>query len=111
MEWETIWEVDSEEDSTGNIFCVDFIEIFFFYSNFVNSKSVLAKQTNPEIIFIFLLYSGMGGPGNNMSGNMGGGGNMGPNNGGGNFGGNNSGGGGGDDKNTTQVTIPKDVSS
>lgn len=54
----------------------------------------------------------MGGPGNNMSGNMGGGnmggGNMGPNNGGGNFGGNNSG--GGDDKNTTQVTIPKDVS-
>lgn len=48
----------------------------------------------------------MGGPGNNMGGNMGGG-NMGPNNGGGNFG-NNSG--GGDDKNTTQVTIPKDVS-
>lgn len=41
-----------------------------------------------------------------MGGNMGGG-NMGPNNGGGNFG-NNSG--GGDDKNTTQVTIPKDVS-
>lgn len=38
------------------------------------------------------------------------GGNMGPNNGGGNFGGNNSGS-GGDDKNTTQVTIPKDVSS
>lgn len=37
-----------------------------------------------------------------------GGGNMGPNNGGGNFGGNNAG--GGDDKNTTQVTIPKDVS-
>lgn len=57
--------------------------------------------------------SGMGGPGNNMSGNMGGG-NMGPNNGGGNFGGNNAGGGGGgggggDDKNTTQVTIPKDL--
>lgn len=48
-----------------------------------------------------------------MGGNLGGG-NMGPNNGGGNnFGGNNSGGGGGggDDKNTTQVTIPKDVSN
>lgn len=44
-----------------------------------------------------------------MGGGMGG--NMGPNNGGGgNFGGNNSGS-GGDDKNTTQVTIPKDVSS
>lgn len=42
------------------------------------------------------------------SGNMGGGNMGGPNNGGGNFGGNNSG--GGDDKNTTQVTIPKDVS-
>lgn len=52
-----------------------------------------------------------GGPGSNMGGNMGGGGNMsGPNNGGGNFGGGNNSGGGGDDKNTTQVTIPKDVS-
>lgn len=60
---------------------------------------------------LFLSSSGMGGgPGNNMGGGNMGGGNMGgPNNGGGNFGGNNSGG-GGDDKNTTQVTIPKDVS-